>query len=173
MRILITGPQGSGKTTQMRLLASHLEVCGIDPGELIRDKSHEDSAVGRTIKSALEKGEMVPNDIAADILKTALVNCPDGFITDGYPRNISQLEVFDPEFDKVFYLKITDEESVERLRLRGRVDDTPELIKKRLELYHSRTQPVLEYYKKQAKLVEIDGMLPLEQVNQKIMEHIQ
>lgn len=174
MRVLITGPQGSGKTTQSELLAEYLGVSLIDTGEMLRSFAEKNSDQGREIKERMTRGEMAPNQLAADLVKERLQNedSQRGFVMDGYPRSLEQLNLFDPEFNKVFYLQIEDDLVRERLKNRGRIDDTPEGIERRLNLYHQLTEKLLEKYKNEGKLVIIDGSKTIEQIQDQIKNNI-
>lgn len=160
MKILLIGPQGSGKSTQGKLLAKYLKIPYISTGEIFRSISIEDSAEGRRIKQILESGQLVNDQTAIDLIKRRLnlSDCQNGFILDGYPRTLPQAENVNINFNKVFYLRILQEEVLRRLLQRGRVDDTEDSIRKRLELYNEQTQPLLSYYKNQGKLIEIDAL---------------
>ncbi len=170
----MTGPQGSGKTTQARLLAEYLKVPLIDSGDMLRDLAKEDTEESRVVKEALGKGGMAPNEITGKIVSSRVKrkDCGSGFVMDGYPRNLDQLDIFDPLFDRVFYLEIGDVAVKERLKIRGRADDTTELISKRLELYHQLTEPVLEYYQNLGILERIDGVGVMEEVQSEIRERL-
>jgi adenylate kinase len=174
MRVLITGPQGSGKTTQAKLVAEYLKIPLIDGGEMLRLLASEDSIEGKRVQEALDKGEIAPNDIVAEVIKKRLaeLDCQNGFVMDGYPRTLSQKELFDPQFDRVFYLKMSDDLVKERMQKRGRVDDTPELITERLMLYHQLTEPVLSFYESQGILVRINGEDTIERIQQEIKENL-
>lgn len=167
MKILMTGPQGSGKTTQAHILAEKYKFRLIKTGEFFRKLAEEDSERGRMIKRlSLDAGELISDELTAEIVREKLKDegIEDDFIFDGYPRTIHQIELFDPKFDLVFDLEISDEVAIERMLKRGRADDTLPLIKKRLELYYKETVPVLEYYKKQGKLITVDGEKTIEEV---------
>lgn len=153
------GPQGSGKSTQSKLLAKKLGLCVIDTGQMIRDRGEQGDAVAAQIKQALNKGDLVSNQIPADLLQQRLAkpDCQGGVIIDGYPRTLDQLAVFDPGYDAVVYLDIKDTEAVKRLIHRGRGDDTPEGIKRRLELFHLKTKGVLSHFQNLGKLIKVDG----------------
>ncbi len=174
MRILITGPQGSGKTTQAELLAKYLNIPLIDSGNMLRQLSLEPSAQGRKVNEALDSGVMVPDEIVADVVKNRLSqeDYSQGFVMDGYPRRLSQLKEFDPKFEKVFYLDLSDQAVKERLEKRGREDDTPELIEKRLRLYHELTEPVLEYYQNQGVLTRVNGLNSIEVIQDEIRKDL-
>lgn len=174
MRILITGPQGSGKSTQAQLLASKLSLCFISAGDLVRKAALEKSAEGKLIKGSLSQGLLVDDKIVASLVKKEIAKeeCCHGFVLDGYPRNLGQLNFFDPKFDKVIYLDVEDKEVEERLLRRGREDDTPEIIRQRLGLYHQLTEPVLDYYQKMGKLIKIDGSKSIEEVEAEIEEKL-
>lgn len=152
MKILLIGPQGSGKSTQAKLLSEHLNLPVISTGDIFRKLSQ--------VKEILNAGKLVDDQITSEIVKNRLnqEDCRNGFILDGYPRNINQLKIFDPGFDKVIYLKVSNEEVVKRLMHRGREDDTADLIKTRLDLYYEHTLPLLDYYRTKGILVEFDGM---------------
>ncbi|MDO8429412.1 MAG: nucleoside monophosphate kinase [Candidatus Daviesbacteria bacterium] len=170
MKILISGPQGSGKSTQARIVAQKLNLCLIKTGHLIREFAALPGDVNSLVKNLLERGEMVDDILVADLIKEklALDECQDGFVMDGYPRRMSQLQVFDPKFDLVFSLDISNDVARKRLLARGRVDDTALAIEKRIELYHLETEKVLDYYRNKGCLVIVEGILPLDEVTSEI-----
>ncbi len=153
------GPQGSGKSTLAVQLSEKLNLPVVDIGSLIRESCKIKTDSNKVVCEMMEKGEMVPDEYAADLLKIRL-EFPDtlnGFVLDGYPRSIHQLQLFDPHIDKAIFLKVEVGTSVGRLIGRGRVDDNYEAIKKRLSWYHEKTSLVLEYYKGLDKLIEVSG----------------
>lgn len=167
MKLLIVGPQGSGKSTQSKLLAETLRVPFIETGQIFRD-------MGGKVRTFLQAGEMVPDDITSEIVRKRLEDgvYKNGFIMNGYPRNLNQVELFDPGFDKVFYLKVSDEEVIDRLLKRAREDDTRELIEKRLSDYHKLTEPILEHYKGIGILEEIEGSGKVEEIQQILKDKV-
>lgn len=175
MKILITGPQGSGKSTQADILSKKLGIAFINAGNLVREMSKEDSERGRSLKNDLEAGRLVDDNIIGDLVRTQISQpeCKDGFVTDGYPRTINQIKIFDPEFDRVFYLEISDEEALRRLLKRGRADDTLAVINERLKWYHEQTKPLLEFYQSKGILEKINGEMSIEEVAQEIEERLQ
>jgi adenylate kinase len=171
---MITGPQGSGKTTQAKIIAERLGLCLVKTGDLVRAKALEDSKEGQSLKLSLEKGDLSDDVIVAKLLKEELNQpmCQNGVVVDGYPRRISQLELFDPGFDLVFYLKVSDLIAVERMLKRGREDDTLEIIGERLKNFHHFTQQILNYYQDKQILTEIDGEQEIESVTGDIAKAI-
>ena len=159
MKILLIGPQGSGKSTQADLIADYLKVPKITVGDIFRKIAQGENDLGKRIGEILKEGQLVDDLTTSQIVKKRLEesDCQNGFILDGYPRTLEQAEIFDPGFDKVIYLKLDRAKVLERLLKRGREDDTGQLIKTRLDLYYNQTQPLLDYYKNLGKLVEIDG----------------
>lgn len=174
MKILMVGSQGSGKSTQADLLANFLGVPKISTGDIFRQLKQEDSDEGRRIKQILDSGQLMDDATTAEIVKKKVSEeaLKNGFIMDGYPRTLEQLNMFDPGFDKVIYLKVADEEVIKRLLGRGREDDTKELIKTRLDLYNQHTQPILDYYRQQGILREIDGTGEIQRIQDEIKKQI-
>lgn len=174
MKILMIGPQGSGKSTQAEKLAEYLNIPKISTGDIFRELGRQDSEEGRVIRQIQNEGRLIDDETTAGIVKKRLQegDTRGGFILDGYPRNIHQVEIFDPGFDKVVYLKVSDEELMKRLTVRGRADDTPEGIKTRLDLYYQQTQPLLDYYKNKGILIEIDGLGSIEDIQDEIRKHL-
>lgn len=171
MKILLIGPQGSGKSTQADLLSQHFGVPKISTGDIFRKLSKEVSEEARRVKEILGQGKLVDDETTAEIVRRK-VQKENGFIMDGYPRTVEQLKIFDPDFSKVIYLNVPREEVVKRLLARKRADDTKELINKRLELYYQQTQPLLDYYQKQGKLIEVLGMGDINQIQDEIKKFI-
>ncbi|MDO8573902.1 MAG: nucleoside monophosphate kinase [Candidatus Daviesbacteria bacterium] len=165
-RILFIGPQGCGKSTQAVLLAEYLRIPKISTGDIFREMSQ--------VKDILAAGQLVDDETTAEIVKKRLQesDCQNGFILDGYPRSIAQKELFDPRFSCVIYLKVPDTEVTRRMMARGREDDTLESIKTRLSLYYEQTQPLLDYYKNQGILIEVDGTGSVEAIQNEIKKSI-
>lgn len=176
MNLIVLGPQGSGKSTQGQLLAQSLKLPLLDVGSFLREKAREKSDIGRKIKEAVEKGSLVDDFVLTSLLQKELAGTKyrDGVVLDGVPRTLTQAKLFDKiiEIDKVFYLRVPDEVNVERLFRRGREDDTPELIRHRLKLYHENTEPALDYFRQRGILKEIDGTGGIEEVFEKIKESL-
>lgn len=169
MKILLIGPQGSGKSTQGRLLADYLKMPYISTGDIFRNIAAKDSTEGREIKNILESGQLVSDEKTRELVKERLKqpDLQEGFILDGYPRTSEQVDLFnviDLKFDKIFYLNVSDEEVIKRLMDRGRKDDTPETIKVRLDVYKLKTEALIEALKGFGNLIEIDAGKSIDQV---------
>lgn len=174
MKILFVGPQGSGKSTQAKLLSEYLKVPYISTGDIFRDVSKKDTEDGKRIKQILESGGLVDDQTTSEIVEQRVhqPDCQGGYILDGYPRNLEQVRLFDPGFDKVVDLRLSDEEATKRLLARGREDDTEESIAQRLRLYHEQTDPLLDYYQKANILEVIDGQGTIDDIQQTIREKL-
>lgn len=145
------GVPGSGKTTQAELLAKDLNLPHIETGAVYR------SIASKKVKQILNAGGLIDDETTFQVVDKYINEIKGGFILDGFPRTLvqAQRELF--PVDKVFYIKLTDEEAIKRLLLRARTGETPEIIKERLAVYHQETEPILNYYRQQKKLIEIDG----------------
>ena len=172
MKILMVGSQGSGKSTQGKLLADYLHTPYISTGDIFRDIARQDTKEGKKIRQILNSGRLVDDQTTSLMMEKKIkqLEYQDGYILDGYPRNLEQIKLFSPMFDKVFYLKLSDEDATRRLMERVREDDTPELIAGRLRIYHRETDPILDYYLQKELLISIDGQGTIEQIQQKIRE---
>ena len=201
MRILLIGPQGCGKGTQAKLLASKLGVPHISTGDLLRSVTGE---LRKEIDSYVVSGKLYPDEKMLEVLKGRFEepDCLNGFILDGFPRNLKQAEMLDSitKVDRVIEISISDDESVRRLsgrvacsscgegfnnvtmppREKGkcdkcggelvqRADDTEEAIRKRLEIYHRETEPILEHY----KAVRVNGEQGVEEVFEEILNTVE
>lgn len=174
MKILLIGPQGSGKSTQATLLAEFLGFPKITVGDLFRQIVSSNSEDGKRIKQILDSGQLVDDQTTAQLVEKRVSeeDTKNGFVLDGYPRTIEQVNIFEPDFDKVIYLNVPREEVIQRLLQRGRADDTEELINKRLDLYYQQTQPLLDHYKQQGILVEVDGLGSIEKIQDEIRKQV-
>lgn len=170
IKILFIGPQGSGKSTQAKLLAEYLNIPYISTGDIFREISTKDSEGGKRIKEILDEGRLVDDETTSELVKQRVkqIDCQNGFILDGYPRTLKQIELFNPEFDRVFYLELTDEQASKRLMKRRREDDTEQLIAARLKNYHMVTDPILEYFRRKGLLRPIDGSGTIEQIQSEL-----
>lgn len=159
MTIIIMGPQGSGKTTQAERLAEAFKIPHLESGEVFRSIAQEDSALGREIKAALDRGQLVDRDTANAVIESMFKKAEyeNHVIVDGFPRDLIQAKYHQGKIDRVYYLDVSEDECISRLMSRGREDDTPELIKERLRLYYERTVPVLEWFSERSILEKIDG----------------
>lgn len=180
MNLIILGPQGSGKGTQAKLLAEKLNLTHISTGELLRQAAKASTLKGKIIKNLLAKGTLIPFETTLEVLEPVLKQTATGFILDGMPRDLRQAEHLDwflkqvkQSIDQVIYLELSEKSTYERLlkraKLENRSDDTPEAIKKRLEIYSKETVPVIEHYRQQNKLIEINGEPSIETIHQSIL----
>jgi len=180
MNLIILGPQGSGKGTQAKLLAEKFGLKHIASGDLLRTEAESGSEKGEIIAKILATGELMPFETVLEVTEPAFLSSSSGFILDGTPREVSQAEYLDSflkehkiNIDKVILLDIPKEESLSRLAKRAeiehRADDTPEAINARLSLYEENTLPVVEYYRRQGKLLVIDGTPDIQTIFQNIV----
>jgi adenylate kinase len=167
MRILILGPQGSGKGTQAKRLADNHGIAHVATGDILRAAIAEGSDVGRRVAPILERGDLVPDDLMIELIRERLAD-EESFVLDGFPRTVPQAEALEVMLDEigkpldaVLLLDVDDEVVLGRLLGRraeeGRSDDAPDVIRKRLRLYHSLTKPVVERYREAGTLLEVDG----------------
>jgi len=177
MKIILIGIQGSGKSTQGNLLSSKLKIPYLSTGHIFRNLAREHTPLGRYIKEVMNAGYLIPDkktlQIVSDYLKRQ--EYQKGYILDGFPRTIVQAKSFKNGIDGVIYLKVSDKEALWRLSYRNsdtREDETLIALRKRIELFHELTEPVLAYYRKKRVLVEIDGEQKIEEIYKEILEKI-
>jgi adenylate kinase len=165
-KILILGPQGSGKGTQATKLSQKLGIPALSMGQLLRDEVALGGELGEKIGAIINAGNLVSDEVVLEVLKKRLQqpDAENGYILDGYPRNSQQYEAF-KSFDvptAVLVISVPREETMARLAsraaLEGRVDDTPELIEKRLNIYEAETKPVVDIYRGLGVLREVNGL---------------
>jgi len=169
--LILFGPPGSGKGTQSARIAEKYNLVHTSTGDIFRKEIRNGSPLGLKVQSIIEKGELVPDDLLVDILRSALQRAEgiDGFVLDGFPRTLRQAEDLDmllaeknETVSLVLALDVDEEEIVTRLLKRaqqeGRKDDTEEVIRNRMKVYHSQTHPLMEFYDKQGKFTPIHGV---------------
>ena len=167
MRILILGPQGSGKGTQAQRIAAAYGVPHIATGDMFRAAVTARSELGAQVGPILERGDLVPDDLTIELIRERLAE-EDGFVLDGFPRTVPQAEALDAmleeigkPLDAVILLQVSDDVATERLRERaakeGRADDSPEAIANRLRQYHELTELVVDRYQQAGIEVIVDG----------------
>lgn len=180
MNILLYGIQGSGKSTQGKLLSRHLHLPYLSTGHIFREMSHEQSRQGRYIKETLAAGLLIPDDLVMPIVEEYLRRSEyrHGWILDGFPRTLVQAKQFKISIDVAFYLVVSDKEALWRLSFRKdekgeiREDETVMALRKRIDLFHKVTEPVLDFYRKKDLLVEIAGERKVEDIIEDIMRKI-
>jgi len=188
MFIIFYGSEGCGKTTQAKLLAEKLNLPYLGSGNLVRKYADEDKGVmGDICRESLGKGYYVADSEMFVLWKQRLKE-PDvqnGFVIEGFPRNHTQALFLAEKLDKyqkkvsfVFYLEVSEEESIKRLTKRARknpdgsLHDSQEKIKQRLKIYHAQEADVLKFYQEQGLLTKVNGELTIEQIHQDILQKI-
>ena len=180
MKIILIGIQGAGKSTQGKLVSDKLKIPYLSTGHIFRELAKEHTPLGRYIKETMNAGYLIPDSKTLQIV-TDYLHRPEyknGYILDGFPRTKAQAEKFENGVDHVFYLKVSDREALWRLSYRegeeadGREDETLKALRKRIELFHELTEPVIEYYHHHHKLTEVDGEKSIENIHDEIISHI-
>ncbi len=183
IRILLIGPPGAGKGTQAALLAQHFGIPAISTGDIFRENVRNETPLGLEAKAFMDRGEYVPDSLTNALVRDRL-NQEDavaGFLLDGYPRTIDQveelddiLEETDKKLDVVVQLTADSEELLRRLSGRaqeqGRSDDTPEVIKRRLDVYEKQTAPLIDIYASRSLVAKVNGLGEIADVTNRIIE---
>lgn len=171
MNLIELGVPGAGKGTQAKLLSEHFGLEHISSGEELRKASQTNPEIA----GLLSTGQLLPFEMVLEVIVDKIKNSPEGFILDGTPRDLVQAEHMDKFFaeqgiviDHVLYYYLPDEIAVDRLMKRAhhehRSDDNEQTIQKRLVIYHRETEPIVEHYRKQLELIEIDARPSIEEI---------
>ena len=168
MRVVLLGPPGAGKGTQAEKLSEKLGIPQISTGELFRRNIDNGTKLGLEAKRYLDAGDLVPSDLTNQLVDDRLDNsdAAKGFILDGYPRSVEQAKALHEmlqrrgtDIDAVLEFRVSQEELFQRLKGRGRADDTDEVILNRMKVYRDETAPLLEYYSGELRTVDAVGTM--------------
>jgi len=181
VRLVLLGPPGAGKGTQAKRLAAHLGVPAISTGDIFRANITQGTELGVRVQSILRDGGLVPDEVTNDMVRDRLgqADCAGGFILDGYPRTLAQVDALDgilkgldAQLDRVLELTVDVDEVVRRLHQRaveeGRDDDKPDVIRHRQTVYQRDTAPLVEVYRERGLLAEVDGLGAMDDVTARL-----
>jgi len=186
MRLILMGPPGAGKGTQAKMVAARLSVPAISTGDIFRANVSGNTPLGAEAKRYMDAGDYVPDEVTNAMVRARLAE-PDadsGFLLDGYPRTVSQVEELDSmlaeagrSLDVVLVLTVDRDELIARLlnraRTEGRADDTEDVIRRRQEVYAEQTAPLLEVYAGRGLVVEVDGMGEVDEVTTRVFSALE
>ncbi len=180
-RLIFLGPPGAGKGTQAQVLSENHQIPHVSTGDILRAAVTRQTPLGKQAKDYMDRGELVPDDLILGLIQDRLSyeDTVNGWILDGFPRNVNQasfleelLAKLNQSADCVLNLEVPDELLVERLLARKRKDDNEETIRRRLEVYHQDTVPVINFYQERETLQTIDGNKSMEDVSKSLNEAI-
>lgn len=182
MRLVIVGPPGAGKGTQAKRLADRLGIPAISTGDIFRANIAGDTPLGRIVRSYTDSGKLVPDEVTNDMVADRLAqeDCANGFLLDGYPRNVAQVGSLDEMLsgtgavlDAVLELTVDADEVIGRLlrraEIENRADDTEEVIRHRQEVYVEQTAPLTQVYADRGLLVQVDGLGEIDEVTERLV----
>ncbi len=181
MRLILMGPPGAGKGTQATHVAEHFKIPAVSTGDIFRANVSQGTELGVEAQKYMDSGEYVPDEVTNKMVRNRIAedDALPGFLLDGYPRTLAQVEELDDmishtghQLDAAVVLTVDGEEIVSRLLQRaeteGRADDTEEVIRRRQELYAEQTEPLIDVYREHGILIEVDGMGEVDEVTQRI-----
>ena len=177
MRLLFIGPPGAGKGTQAARVAERLGIPHVSTGEMFRHHVANGTELGRTVEAIMAAGDYVPDEITVAMLKERLAepDAVDGYILDGFPRTVPQVEALDAllgedGLDRVVVFEVIEDELTDRMLSRGRDDDTEETIRNRFKIYSDQTQPLLDVYQDRDLIVSVSGMGEMDEITDRIVD---
>ena len=175
--LLFLGAPGAGKGTQAQLISQTTSYLHLSTGELLRKEIETDTHLGRQVKDIITRGELVSDELVLKIVRQNLDKNNEGWILDGYPRNLSQanslnevLNEINQPLEVVFYLDIPEEVLIERLLIRGRKDDNEKTIRTRVDIYKKTTEPLIQYFRDLSLLEYIDANRDLKTISSDIKQ---
>jgi adenylate kinase len=183
MRLILLGAPGVGKGTQAKMIASKFGISHISSGEMLRKAVSEGSEVGLQVKSLIDNGQLVPDDLMIELVHERIDedDCANGYILDGFPRTVAQAEALDELFtlrreaiSRVILFDVSDDELCKRLSERrgaeSRADDTPEIQERRLRVYREQTAPLIRYYEEQGLLSRVEASGKVDEVQSEVLK---
>jgi adenylate kinase len=186
MRLLLIGAPGAGKGTQAVRIAEHFGIPHISSGELLRRHVAEGTSIGRMVQETMERGDLVSDGVVMDVLRKPVeaASRRGGYVLDGFPRTVEQAHAaylvarnIGASVQVALYLAVPREELMSRMLARGtesgRLDDTEEIIKHRLDVFEERTMPLLDYYAQRERLVTVNGARPINEVTWSVIVQLQ
>jgi adenylate kinase len=186
VRLLLIGAPGAGKGTQATRIAEHFNVAHISSGDLLREHVAKGTDIGRKAQSYMERGDLVPDDLVLTMLRKPVTEAAagGGYVLDGFPRTVDQAQAayavakdLGVAVQVAVHLAVDPASLIERLvergRASGRSDDTPDVIKHRIEVYEAQTQPLLAYYAERERLVQVNGNRPVDEVTWSVVVQLQ
>jgi adenylate kinase len=181
MRLLLIGAPGAGKGTQAERLAARFGIAHISSGDLLRQHVRDQTPLGRTVKSYLDRGDLVPDGLVMTMLRAPVLAATRGYVLDGFPRTIEQAQAsyavvrtLGAEVQAAIHLDVPREELIRRLTARGRgAEDAEAVIEHRLDVYQAQTVPLLRYYAGREWMFTVDGARPPDAVHEDIARRIQ
>jgi adenylate kinase len=186
MRLILMGPPGAGKGTQATVIAGRLGIPAISTGDIFRANVSQETPLGIEAKRYMDAGDYVPDSVTNAMVRDriAQADARGGFLLDGYPRTVAQVEELDAMLrehgavlDAVVALTVDRDEVVQRLlrraELEGRADDTEDVIRRRQEVYAEQTAPLIEVYAGRGLLTEVDGMGSVDEVTARVFSALE
>lgn len=186
MNLLVLGPQGAGKGTQAKRIADQYGLVHVSTGDMFRAAIAAESELGARVEPILAAGELVPDELTVALIRERLSqpDAVEGFVLDGFPRNLAQAGALDEMLgdigrglDAILFFDLPDDVATERMLRRAaeenRPDDTPEVIARRLQIYHDETEPIVEHYRATGKLVPLHAGRSIDEVWSEISDSLQ